>query len=80
MNRKSTAALAAVILALAAALSAQPAAASGETEDLRNEARDQAEDAHREALDDALVRMRAATRPDIDVSLPARPEAPASGD
>jgi len=80
MKRKSIAALAAVFLAAAAVLSAEPAAAEGETENLRNEARDQAEDAHREALDDALDRRRAATRLEIDLSLPARPAAPSSGD
>lgn len=39
-----------------------------------------AEQAHREAVDDAVVRISAATRLELDVDLPARVSASVSGD
>lgn len=46
----------------------------------QHETRAQAETAHREAIKDALLRISAATRLDLDVDLPARVSAPVSGD
>lgn len=53
---------------------AEPAA------DLRSETRAQAEDAARTAANDAVVRMRAATRLDLAVELPGRTVAQTAGD
>ena len=53
---------------------AEPAA------DLRSETRAQAEDAARMAANDAVVRMRAATRLDLAVELPGRTVAQTAGD
>lgn len=44
------------------------------------ETRDQAHMANREAVTDALARISAATRLDLDVELPARASTVASGD
>lgn len=80
MNDKLTAALA---LAMIACLSGPAAASDSPDADEaphKNESRELAETAHREALDDALNRMRAANRLDLDVELPTRTRTPAAGD
>lgn len=46
----------------------------------QQETREQAAEAHREAVDDAVVRISAATRLELDVDLPTRAQAPVSGD
>lgn len=46
----------------------------------QHETRVQAENAVRESVNDALVRMSAATRLELDVDLPARAATPVSGD
>ena len=46
----------------------------------QQETREQAVSAHREAVTDALVRISASTRLDLDVELPARVSQPVSGD
>ena len=69
-------------MAMTATLGASIAAAGdGNADDaVRDESRELAEDAHREAVDDALARLTAETRLDLDVELPARTAQPASGD
>ncbi len=46
----------------------------------QKETRVQAENAVRESVNDALVRISAATRLELDVDLPARAATPVSGD
>ena len=48
--------------------------------DTQQETREQAENAFRESINDALVRISAATRLALDVDLPARAAPPVSGD
>ncbi|MGB5246022.1 MAG: hypothetical protein WBM54_05835 [Woeseia sp.] len=46
----------------------------------QQETREQADSAHREAVTDALLRISASTRLDLDVELPSRVSQPMSGD
>lgn len=71
------AALAALMLWSAGAYADQ---SSDEQAEPQDETRDQAEHAHRDAADDAIVRIAAATRLDLDVELSLRATPPVSGD
>jgi len=69
----------ALLLLGGAAAHAEPAGNEAATAP-QQETRDQAAEAHREAADDAVVRISAATRLELDVSLPTRTQALVSGD
>lgn len=59
---------------------AEPTSAETAKAAPRQETREQADTAHREAVTDALLRISASTRLDLDVELPARVAQPMSGD
>lgn len=61
-------------------VNAEPTDADAATAAPQQETRDQADKAHREAVSDALLRISASTRLDLEVELPARSAQPMSGD
>lgn len=81
MKGKLNAAL--VLAAAVTALGFAPRAQAGDTEanaTPQDDTRELAASAHREAVNDALIRITESTRLELDVELPARSATPSSGD